>query len=264
MKKNDNNVDFNLNIHENSGCAGKRAGLFFGLLVTLAGLFLLASNLGWVDSQIREVVFSWQMLFMVAATVFFFQRIYSFASFWFVLGLFFLLPKIAEVYPDALPWVDSDFSANYWPVLIILLGLVMIYKLFFGKSKFWQMSGKNFASNTVAGVDGVYNRTVAFGGAEDVFLEPVFRGGKISMAFGGVGLDLRKTTLPEGDTYLKIEVAFGGLDVRVPDDWKVISEVDVAFGDMEISRKNKSQTEIDNSRRLIVKGQVVFGGAEIR
>ena len=252
------------NYKQHSGCSGKRASLFFGLLVTLAGLFLLASNLGWVDSQIREVVFSWQMLFMVAATVFFFQRIYSFAAFWFVLGLFFLLPKIAEVYPDALPWVDSDFASNYWPVLIIVLGLVIIYKIVVGKSRFWQMSGKNFVSNTVAGVDGFYNRTVAFGGAEDVFLEPVFRGGKISMAFGGVELDLRKTTLPEGDTYLNVEVAFGGLEVRVPDDWKVISEVDIAFGDVEISRKNKSQVEIDNSRRLIVKGKVVFGGAEIR
>lgn len=261
---NKNNYEFNMNINQNSGCAGKRAGLFFGLLVTLAGLFLLASNLGWVDSQIRAVVFSWQMLFMVAATVFFFQRFYSFAFFWFILGLFFLLPRIAEVYPDALPWVDSNFAANYWPVLIILLGLVIIYKLFFGKSRFWQMSGKNFASNTVTGVDGVYNRTVAFGGAEDVFLEPVFRGGKISVAFGGVELDLRKTTLPEGDTYLNVEVAFGGLEVRVPDEWKVIAETDVAFGEVEVNRKNKSEAEIDNSRRLIVRGKVVFGGAEIR
>jgi len=252
------------NYKQHSGCSGKRASLFFGLLVTLAGLFLLASNLGWVDSQIREVVFSWQMLFMVTAIVFFFQRFYSFASFWFILGLFFLLPKIAEVYPDALPWVDSDFSANYWPVLIILLGLVIIYKIFFSKNRFWQMSGKNFTSNIVTGIDGVYNRTVVFGGAEDVFLEPVFRGGKISMAFSGVDLDLRKTTLPEGDTYLNVEVAFGGLEVRVPDEWKVISEIDVAFGGVEINRKNKSQAETDNSRRLIMKGKVAFGGAEIR
>ena len=254
------------NYNQNSGCTGKGTLFGAGLALTLAGLFLLASNLGWVDERLREVIFSWQMLFVLTALIFFLQRFYSFASFWLLLGVFFVIPKIADVYPELLPWVDGDFARNFWPALLILVGIVIIYKIFFGKNKpffVWQMSNKNFASNTVAGTDGVYNRTVAFGGAEDVFLEPVFRGGKISMAFGGAVLDLRKTTLPEGDTYLNVEVAFGGLEVRVPNDWKVISEVDVAFGDVEVNLKNKSQAETDNSRRLIIKGKVVFGGAEI-
>jgi predicted membrane protein len=178
------------------------------------------------------------------------------------------LPRIATVYPDALPWVDSSFASNYWPVLLILLGIGMIINLFFKKQMFFifstkidsfgQIQNKSNAGST----DGIYMRNIVFGGAEDIFLEPEFRGGNISVVFGGVELDLRKTTIPEGDTHINIDVVFGGVELRVPDSWKVINEVKATFGGVEESRKIWV-ADIDESRRLIISGNVIFGGCEI-
>jgi hypothetical protein len=258
------------NYKQNSGCLGKNTGIFLGLLLTLAGTLFLAFNLGWLNPELREVLISWRMIFVLFAIIALWSRWYLLSLFWTALAAFFLLPQIARVYPEALPWVDGDFAANYWPLLVIILGIIIIVRIFFGKNSLlflFRVKGKNFASydtNAVRGTDGVYSRSVVFGGAEDVFLEPVFRAGALEVVFGGVELNLCNTSLPEGDTYLNINVVFGGAEIRIPDHWEVVVEVGSTFGGVEDSRKNKSQAEIDRSRRLIIKGDVVFGGVEIR
>jgi len=254
------------NYNQNSGCVGKRFILGFGLLLTAAGLFLLASNLGWVDGRLSEVIFSWRLIFVALMIISLFSRSYFSAFIFLALSTFFYLPKIAEVYPEALPWVNSEFASNYWPVLIIAVGIAIICGIFFGRAKLlfvFPRSRNNATCGFAEGgatTDGVYARSVVFGGAEDVFLEPVFRGGAIEVVFGGVELDLRKTTLPEGETHLAIEAVFGGVEVQVPKDWKVENRMSAVFGGVE--SKEFSQTS-DNSRKLIITGDVVFGGVEI-
>jgi predicted membrane protein len=253
----------------NSGCLGKSTGLFFGGLITLAGTLLLAFNLGWLDASFRQIVFSWPMIFVFFTVVSLINRNYFSTLIFLALSTFFLLPRIAGAYPDALPWIGSDFASNYWPVLLIFVGICIAFGLFSNNGSLILIFGNSRKSaifsttEGVEGKDGVYTRSVAFGGAEDVFLEPVFRGGKIEVAFGGVELDLRKTTLPEGDTHLKITVAFGGLEIRVPENWKVIKEISTGFASVEENRKNQQTIEVDGSRRLIITGSVAFGGCEI-
>ena len=241
-------------------------GIFFGLLLILAGGLFLAFNLGWLDSSLREIVFSWQMIFIVLAVITLFHKRYLATLCWLGLGTFFLLPKIAKVYPNTLPWVDSDFAANYWPVLVIVFGIGVVLCIIFRKKVSLEVLidlDTNDDANKITGTDGTYNRKIVFGGSEDVFLEPVFRGGKIEVTFGGVELDLRRTSLPEGDTHLILEVIFGGVELRVPEDWKVISKIDAIFGGVE-EKKQSKMIEVDSSRRLLITGNVIFGGCEIR
>jgi len=252
-----------------TGCA------LFGLLIVAIGVLFLAINLGWLDSGLRQIVFSWPMIFIAFAIISLTplsMRSYWQTALWTVLGVFFLLPRIASIYPEMLPGIDGDFARNYWPVLLILVGLGIVISIFFGRKKFFLFG---FATNTfpengdckvafnkVEGTDGIYARTVVFGGQDDIFLEPVFRGGNIEVAFGGVELDLRKTTLPEGDTRLNIEVAFGGLELHLPEDWVVVSRAATAFGAIEHNRSQVMQS--DQTRRLIITGHVAFSGVEIR
>ena len=256
------------NYSNNSGCFGKKTGLFFGLLVALAGTLLLAMNLGWLDAQLRHIVFSWPMIFVFFTVVSLINRNLLSALVFLGLSTFFLLPRIAGAYPNAIPWIDSGFAATYWPALLIFMGICIAVGLHLGKGSFILIfngqKGSIFStSEGVTGKDGIYRRAVVFGGAEDVFLEPVFRGGEVSAVFGGVELDLRKTTLPEGDTHLDVSVVFGGLELILPKEWKVINEVGAAFGGVEDSRKTQHTIEVDESRRLIIRGAVVFGGMEI-
>jgi len=209
------------------------------------------------------------MIFIVFAIIALATRKYLQTLFWTALGAFFLLPRIATVYPEALPGIDGNFASNYWPVLVILLGVGIILYILFGKKRFFRAkiysSNGNYENvnfNKVEGTDGVYVREVVFGGHDDIFLEPVFRGGNIEIVFGGVKLDLRRTTLPEGDTRLNIDAVFGGAVLHLPDDWVVVPKIAVTFGGVENNRLQVVQN--DQTRRLIITGDAVFGGVEIR
>ena len=259
------------NYKQNSGCSEKaKTSLFIGLLVITAGVLWLGFNMGWVDSTLRQVLFSWRIIFVIFTIYYIIKRELFTTLIFAILSLFFFFPKLAEVYPDAFSWIGDDFRRNLFPIALILAGICIIFRIFFGKNRKIRNWGKsrNYVFTDASGTDegdNIYNKNVIFGGAEDVFLEPVFRGGAINVIFGGVELDLRKTTLPEGDTHLATEVIFGGIDLRLPDNWKVERNISVIFGGVDENRKKASHViEIDHSRRLIITGNVIFGGVEIR
>lgn len=250
-----------------SGCA------LFGLLIVAVGVLLLALNLGWLSSELKQIVFSWPMIFIACAILSLTplsMRSHWQTAFWTMLGVFFLLPRIATVYPDALPGIDENFASNYWPVLLILFGIGVVLYISFGKNRFFWRVWRNFSddddfpwnSENIEGTDGKYYRDVMFNRHDDIFLEPVFRKGSIDVLFGGVKLDLRKTTLPEGNTYLNIDILFGGVEITVPEDWVVVSKSDVWGGG--VVNKRSEIVKDDQSRKLIIKSDVLFGGVEIR
>lgn len=238
----------------------------FGLLLILVGLLFLAFNFGWINSELRSVIFSWPMIFIIIAIFNISDKRFSSALIWFLLGLFFLIPRIAIVHPKLLPGIDSNFAKYYWPVLLIFLGIGILFKILFERKKTTHIHINNDEKKQINIVDrneGVYERRVIFGGIKDVFLEPVFRGGKIDVTFGGVEVDLRRTSLPEGDTYIYAQSVFGGITLFLPDDWIVVPEVSTIMGGIE----NKHLSTIENSdstRRLIIYGEVIFGGVEIK
>jgi len=74
-------------------------------------------------------------------------------------------------------------------------------------------------------------------------------------------IDLRRTSLPPGDTYLEVNAIFGGVSLYIPGDWNVVTQIDAVFGGFEDRRKVTEP--VDNTRRLIIDGTCIFGGGEI-
>jgi len=101
-------------------------GVLFGLLMVAAGLLFLSFNFGWIDTTLRPIIFSWPMLFIVFAIVSFSKNNYFATLFLLILGLFFLLPRVALAYPGLLPGIDGDFARNFWPLLLIIFGVAFI------------------------------------------------------------------------------------------------------------------------------------------
>ncbi|MDO5665679.1 MAG: LiaF-related protein [Bacteroidia bacterium] len=252
------------NKEQNMNFSDKSKGGIFGFILILAGTLFLAFNRGWLDPNLRYIVFSWPMIFVVFTFFALAKREYWGMLFWSVLAAFFLLPRIATLYPNLLPGINEDFAQNFWPVLLIIVGIGVVLKISFGKNiGYCNRDQEHFNVNKIEGTDGIYVRKVVFGGNEDIFLEPIFRGGKIDVVFGGVELDLRRTTLSEGDTHLQIEAVFGGVKLYLPDDWVVVPKIDAVLGGVENKRFAKA-ISTDGSRRLLITGEVVFGGCEIR
>lgn len=239
----------------------KERGIFFGLLLVAAGLLLLSFNFGWVAPALKSVIFSWPVIFVLIGIVGFSRKRFFAPLFWLILGFFFLIPRIAAVYPDSFPGVDFDFAHKYWPLLLIIFGMGYILKRISNKRRPYRKDAFHF--HKTEEMSGYFEKRVAFGGAKNIFLDPVFNGSSFSVVFGGVELDLRRTALPEGETYINIDAVFGGVVLYIPEDWHVETKLlKAVLGD--IQDKRTITRPPGNSKKLIVQGDLVFGGCEIR
>ena len=130
----------------------------------------------------------------------------------------------------------------------------------------WNENSPDGANGRARGsrVSGVIDIEVIFGGSEQVYLDPEFRGGKISSVFGGVKLDLRRTGLPEGVTYLKVESVFGGIEIDAPEEWVIEIQNSSVFGGFTDKRLPAINPGYIDGRKLVIKADNVFGGGEIK
>ena len=101
-----------------------------------------------------------------------------------------------------------------------------------------------------------------FSGVKQVVLDELFRGASIRNSFGGTELDLRRTDIPLGETYIDIECNFGGVEIYVPLDWKIELQANAFLGSCE--DKRIPGINIDQSRVLVIRGNVSFGSIEIK
>lgn len=218
-----------------SNCSGRLKGILFGMVLVIAGLLFLSFNFGWIDSALRPVLFSWPMLIVVAGILKFTKRDLLMPVILLGVGIFFLFPRIATAYPGSIPGLDGNFAYSYWPVLLILLGVGFILRVISRKE---HHLGRHHSFNreTLSEVSGRIDKRVLFGGSESIFLDPVFHGGELNATFGGIVIDLRRTTLPEGETCLDVNATFGGVELYIPGDWLVETRFQTILGGVEDKR----------------------------
>lgn len=84
-----------------------------------------------------------------------------------------------------------------------------------------------------------------------------FRGGRLECWYGGGVLDLRDATLaPEGAT-LEVRAVFGGGQILVPTDWKVVSTVR-GMGGLQDIRDAKGYAA--DAPELVIEGVLIAAG----
>ena len=259
------------NIKNNKYYSPKRNGIVIGIILIALGTMFLLFNFGVIDGAFKSVVFSWQMLLIIFAAVAFYYHHFFNGTLFLLTGIFFIIPRMVKACPDTFGWFGNDFTAMYWPALLIAVGFLMIIKLFFpssAKSNCYRIYSDNYSHKRSRGnrrakcENGYFDRNTVFNAIEEIILDPIFKGGDLNCAFGNITLDLRKTTLAEGDTELELNAAFGGITLLIPDNWNVETHVNSFMGGFTDNRK--ASAEIDYSRKLIVIGSFAFAGGEIK
>jgi hypothetical protein len=96
------------------------------------------------------------------------------------------------------------------------------------------------------------------GGVELKSRAHAFRGGSMLAWFGGVAVDLQEATLAPG-AHLTVSALFGGIAIRVPQGWRVESNVRALAGGVEV----KVPEPEDPAPTLTVDGLAGFGGVAI-
>ncbi len=236
-----------------------------GSVFILIGLILLAFNFGWLNPAFKPIVFSWPMLLILLAVIGFFKRQILFPTILLLIGVFYLIPRFEVVYPGLLGDADRNFTSIFWPFLLIIIGLMFIIEIGLKRKKRISFINKIVDIQTDATErSGWIIKDVVFSGSESVFLEPTLKGGNIDVVFGGLVIDLRKTTLPTTTVYLDIDAIFGGVTLYIPEDWCVKSNFDSVFGGYSDKRPNTVVVDSESSSKLILQGSLIFSGCTVQ
>ena len=228
----------------------------FGFFVILAGLLLLAFNFDILPYGWKHVLFSWQMLLIVIGAISIFgsdSRIPGIILIF--IGGFFLIPEIFVMH--------ISFYRLFWPMVLIVIGVLILSKR--GMNGRWRhrLDNRFGQTDTPLSEEGFINETNIFSGSKHRVTNQVFRGGNISNIFGGTDLDLTQATLPEGKTVLTIECVFGGINLIVPADWRVVLNINAVLGGFSDKRLVIKEAT-DSNKVLIIRGEAIFGGGEIK
>lgn len=245
---------------------GNRNGVLFAFLLIAGGVLILCFNTGMLNPVWKYFFLSWPMLLFVIGTIFFCRMKIILGIILATSGIFFLMEKASNIYPDGVHL--AQFTAMFWPVLLIIFGVVLLLGFVIRPGRFrpghrrHRKGNEQSASDINENIDGKINYKISFSGIEQVILDPVFKGGTIDVTFGGVELDLRRTSLAEGDTFLEIQVLMGGVEVTAPDNWDIEVRSNGFIGGVADSRIKT--TEKDRSRKLIVIAKCTLGGIDIK
>jgi Cell wall-active antibiotics response 4TMS YvqF len=99
-----------------------------------------------------------------------------------------------------------------------------------------------------------------FDGVQLASRAQAFRGGSMLAWFGGVSVDLSEAKLAP-DAKLTIGALFGGVDVKVPTGWRVVSTARAIAGGVS---DRIPEPEDPNAPTLVVESTAAFGGVSIR
>jgi predicted membrane protein len=218
--------------------------LFVGVIVVLVGVLMTLDNLGVLEAE-RYFRF-WPAGLIALGLV----KVWnsrdgmggSVGGFMFVvIGTWLLLEQTALVRVSF--W-------DMWPALLVFFGLFLV----------WQgLSGPRRRPAT-ADSNALISATAILGGVARGNNSTAFRGGELTAMLGGCEIDLRHASI-DGEAVIDVFALWGGIEMRVPEDWTVVSKITPILGGVD----DKTRPPQSASRHcLVLRGFVVMAGVEIK
>ena len=222
-----------------------------GLLFIAIGILLLMQNFNLLPFVLPAYVFTWKMLLVVIGIFLLPSKNWFRGMVCIGVGTYFLLPEAFGIYNVTI--------AQLWPLALIIIGItIMTNKL--------KKDKKKITINMEKSKDGFIENTVIFGGDSKKISSYDFKGGHISVICGGLEMDLTNCTLSKEKNIIDVNIVFGGLSLRVPREWNILSEAVPVMGGIEDDINNRSNRDqyVDPAAELVIRGNVVMGGLEIK
>lgn len=252
-----------MNDHENDFRQKKTNGYLIAILFIIVGILFLLRNLGVIDPSLLGLIVSWPMLLVVWGIFTIFHRHPVGGMILVGVGVYFLFPQ--------LNWITNDFLRVYWPLALIILGLIIMLKrkdsICTKKQKhpFDRPPFGHRRSNDEINYEtdnGFVSVNATFNSVRHIVLDPVFKGADIDVSFGNVILDLKKTTLEADETIINVDSSFSGVVIYVPKGWLVRLKVGSFLAGCQDMRDLTEATDMTHT--LYICGDLSFSGLELR
>jgi hypothetical protein len=249
-----------------------RWGVAWGLLLVLIGVGLLLDHMGF--AFVSHIYRFWPVLLVLFGLMnITTQSSRGFGVAMVIVGVLLQLNSL-----DIIRLTFRDFG----PLVIIVVGVFMIW----GSVESWVIRKPSVAAKLKPKVDWTkpgaaetfrqqleeaykdpnwLSAVAVFGGCERRYTGQHFEGGKAVSIFGGIELDFRDADMDD-EAVLEINCIFGGVEIRLPPNWRVHSRSLPVFGgfdDKSGQRASLDPHQEAKMKTLVVTGVVVFGGVEI-
>ncbi len=214
-----------------------------GSIFIFIGIVWILKNIGYLDVSLKE----WWPLILIAVgllNILNQENIFSFPGWLLVLfGSIFLL--------TANNFIEWENILRLWPAILIFIGLSLLFGNGKKKSK---PEDKNEKDNYISGF-------AVFSGFNRKVTSKSFRGGNIFAIFGSSEMDLREAKLNPNGADMEITAVFGGVELRLPEEWNVEVNSTAIFGGVENIYRSEDQEE---EKTVRISATAIFGGVKIK
>ena len=138
---------------------------------------------------------------------------------------------------------------DMWPALLVAFGVFLVWK---GASSPGRRTA--YASNDLVSAMAV------LGAVSRGNNSAAFRGGELTAVMGGCELDLRHAAI-DGEAVIDVFALWGGIEIKVPQDWTVASHVTPILGGVDDQTRPPQNA---SRHRLVLRGFIVMAGVEIK
>lgn len=218
-----------------------------GILIALGGFFFLRVTgiIPYININFWYIIgFIWPALLLFFGIKMIIESNITPGIILIAIGLVFLLTHM----------FDWGFFSVLWPVIIIAIGVSMLVN----KDK--PLESTNVNSSSKIEEKDIIRDTVMFWGVDKFITSKNFKSANIDVAFGGYKIDLTKSKIVKGGAKIRANVAFGGIEIIVPQEYKIISDGTGVFGGWE----NKINEKGRKAPAITIEGTALFGGVEIK
>jgi hypothetical protein len=223
--------------------------LVLGLLIVALGGIFLAGNLGWIESRALLHQF-WPTAFVVVGLVILLQPGCGPTRWW---GLVWILAGV-WIWADRAGWIAVDFWEVFFPGVLLLVGGSLVWRAIAG--------GRSIPARRSHDDPEAYLHSFAvMAGNELRSVSRAFRGADLGAFMGAVVLDLTSSKMEGEQAVIDTYALWGGIEIRVPEDWTVESRVIPFMGGFDDKTRPSPGASV---HRLVIRGFVIMAGVEVK
>jgi predicted membrane protein len=147
-------------------------------------------------------------------------------------------------------------AAHLWPILLIAAGLSFILSAFTRPRHALRVANEQVSADEL-------QRSVSMGNLALVVDSQQFRGGSLSATMGEIRVDLRRAAMAKDEAELDVSLTMGGIELYVPSNWQVVSDVSPFMGVVE-DRTEPRPDAAGVQRRLVLRGKITMGAVTVK
>jgi hypothetical protein len=229
------------------------AHLVFGLVIIVVGVLFTLDNLNVVDGG--EYLYQYWPVALIAIGAA--KMIESGMRGGSLVGGGLLTAAGTWLLLDHLDVIEAGVL-DFWPIILVVVGCVIVWQGLQGV-RIGRRTGRDGGPGA-ADHESVVSAVAVLSGVSRGSNSPRFRGGELMAFMGGCEIDLRQAAI-DGEAVIDVFAMWGGIDIRVPENWRVIGHVTPLLGGFDdTTRPPKEAT----TQTLVVRGVVIMGGIEIK